>query len=164
MILPRLEAETELGKLGETLAEPWLAHQMRWDDAGCEFADGIASVPRDAVANAAKPSATDSEFGLQHIAHARSDSEIRVADDRLGDTARAVIAGRTHRRDAVDELDLAQRRHLARTVLAVHRLALEEDRGDDVVAAADVCQQVGQEVLAAVRCVPEMMVWIDDRQ
>ena len=103
-------------------------------------------------------------LGLQHLAHARAEHQVGVADDRLGDAAWAVIAGRAHRRDAVDEFDLAHRRHLARAVLAIHRLAFEEHRGDDVVAAADVVQQFGQEVAAAMRRIPEMMVRIDDRQ
>ena len=101
---------------------------------------------------------------LQHVAHARAERQVGVADDRLGDAARAVIARRAHGGDAVDELDLAHRRHLGRAVLAVHRLAFEEHGGDDVVAAADVGQQLGQEVAAALRRVPEMMVRIDDRQ
>ena len=48
--------------------------------------------------------------------------------------------------------------------IAVHRLTFDENRGDDVVAAAEVGKQVGQEIAAAVRRVPEVMMRIDDRQ
>ena len=65
---------------------------------------------------------------------------------------------------AVHELDLADRLHLVRSAGAEHRLAFEEHRRDDVVAAAEVGQQLGQEIEAARRRVPEMMVRIDDRQ
>ena len=137
---------------------------MRRNDAGDELADRLAGVPGHAVADAAETPAADSDLCLQHIAHARAEREIGVADDRFGDTARAVIARRAHGGDAVDELDLAHRRHLGGAVLAVHRLAFEEDGGDDVVSAADIGEQFGQEVAAAMRRVPEVMVRIDDRQ
>ena len=126
--------------------------------------DRVAAVPGHAVADAAKAPAADREFGFQHIAHARADGQVGVADDRLGDAAGAIIARRAHRRDAVDELDLAHRRHLRGAVLAVHRAAFEEDGGDDVVPAADIGQQLGQKIAAALRRIPEMMVRVDDRQ
>ena len=164
MILPGFEAEAEPGELGEAFAEFRVAHQMRRHDAGDELADRLAGVPGHAVADAAEAPAADGDLCLQHVAHARAEGEIGVADDRLGDAARAVIARRAHGGDAVDELDLADRRHLGGAVPAVHRLALEEDGGDDVVSAADIGQQLGQEVAAAMRRVPEVMVRIDDRQ
>ena len=137
---------------------------MRRHDARGVLADRVAAVPRHAVADAAQPAAAGGDLGFQHLAHAGADGQVGAADDRLGDAARAVIAGRAHRGDAVDELDLAQRRHLARAVLAIHRAAFEEHGRDDVVAAADVGQQFGQQVAAALRRVPEMVVRIDDRQ
>jgi hypothetical protein len=47
---------------------------------------------------------------------------------------------------------------------AEHRLAFEEHRRDDVVAATQVAQQLGQEIAPARLGVPEMMMRIDDRQ
>ena len=116
MILPGLEAQPELRELGEALAEFGIAHQVRRHDAGGEFADRLAAVPRHAVADAAEAPAADRDLGLQHVAHARAEREVGVADDRLGDAARAVTARRAHRGDAVDELDLAHRRHLGGAV------------------------------------------------
>ena len=100
----------------------------------------------------------------QQFAHARTDAEVAAADDALGHAARSVSARRAHRRDAVDELDLAQRRHLGRAALAVHRAAFEEDGRHDVVSAADIGQELGQQIAAALRRVPEMVVRVDDRQ
>jgi hypothetical protein len=116
------------------------------------------------VADAAEAPAADPELGLQHLAHAGAERQVGMADDRLGDPAGAVAARGAHRRDAVDELDLPDRRHLRRAVLAVHRAAFEKHGGDDVVPAAYVRQQLGQQVTPALRRVPEMMVRIDDRQ
>ena len=77
------------------------------------FADRLVRVPRHAVAQAAEASAGRGDLGFEQLAHARADGEVAAADDALGDAAGAVAARRAHRRDAVDELDLAQRRHLA---------------------------------------------------
>ncbi len=54
--------------------------------------------------------------------------------------------------------------HLARAGLAIHGSAFEEDGRHDVVPAADIGQQFGQQVVAAMRLIPEMVVRIDDRQ
>ena len=63
-----------------------------------------------------------------------------------------------------DELDLTDGRHLPRTGFTVHRAAFEEDGRDDVVPTADIGEQLGQQVGAALGLVPEVMVGIDDRE
>jgi hypothetical protein len=87
-----------------------------------------------------------------------------MPNDPLGDAAGAITARGAHRGDAVDELDLADRRHFRRAVLAVHRSALEKDRGDDIVPTAYVGQELRQQIAPALRRVPEMVMRIDDRQ
>ncbi len=158
------ETQAELGELGKALAEFGIARQVWRNDARGEFGDRLAAIPGHAVADAAKPPAADGDLRFQHIAHARTERKIGMADDGLGDPAGAVVARRAHRGDAVDELDLAHRRHLGRAVLAVHCLAFEEHGGHDVVSAADIGEQLGQEVAAAMRRIPEVVVRIDDRQ
>ncbi len=164
MVLPGFEAEAEPGELREAFAEFRVAYQLRRHDPGDVFADHLARVPGNAIADAAKTPARDGDLCLKHVAHARAEGKIGVADDGFGDAARAVIARSAHGGDAVDELDLAYRRHLRRAVPAVHRLALEEDRRHDVMSAADVGQELGQEVAATMRRVPEVVMRIDDRQ
>ena len=89
--------------------------------------------------------------------------QIDIADD-AGDAARrAVFARGAHRRDAGDELGLAERFQLLRAVGAVHLAAFHEAGRDDVVAAAEIGQQILEQV-AVARPVPQMMVRIDDRQ
>ena len=126
----------------------------------------IASSPshEDALADATEAAVAGGDLGFQHVTHAGAEAKISVSDDGFGDAAGTVVAGCTHGGDAVDELHFADRRHLGGAGLAVHRLAFDEDRGDDLVAAADVGEQVGQEVLSAVRRVPEVMMRIDDWQ
>src|SRR5215469_13829024 len=116
------------------------------------------------MADAAEPPAADPDFDLKHLAHTGAEGEIGVAHDALRDAARAIAARSAHRSDAVDEFDLADRRHLRPTVLLVHRAAFEEHGGDDVVTTADVREQLGQQITPALRRVPEMMVRVDDRQ
>ncbi len=92
MILPGFEAETEAAELGEALAERGIAREVRRHGAGGEFADRFAAVPCHAVADAAEASAADREFGFQHVAHARAEGEVGVADDRFRDAAGTVVA------------------------------------------------------------------------
>src|SRR6185312_3110038 len=112
MVLPRLKAESQFAKLRKAFAEFGVAYLVRRHVAGGELADRVAAVPGNAVADATEPPAADGYLRLQHVAHARAQGQVRVTDDPLGNTARAVIAGSAHRRDAVDELHLTHRRHL----------------------------------------------------
>ena len=101
-------------------------------------------VERHAVAQAAQAPAGGGDLGFQQLAHARAYGQIATTDDAFRHAAGAVAAGRTHRGDASDELDLTQGGHLARAVLAVHRAAFQEHRRNDVMAAADIGKQLGQ--------------------
>jgi len=103
-------------------------------------------VPGNTVPNAAETPAADSQFSLQHRAHARADGQVGVTDDGLGDAAGAVVAGGAHGGDAIDEFHLAHRPHFGGAVLAVHGLAFQEHGGNDIVAAADIGQQIGQKI------------------
>src|SRR5690349_10730069 len=104
-----------------------------------------ASNDRSSGASAAKPSrqraSSSSPWG------ARADPKIDVADDAGAALGGAVLAAGAHRRDAGDELGLAQRAQLGLALGAVHLAAFEEHGGADVVAAADVGEQLGQQVV-----------------
>jgi len=81
----------------------------------------------------------------------------------LGHLDRAVTATCAHRGDTGDELHLADRAHLDRPVAPIHRAALLEDGGADVVAGVEVGEQFRQQIGPAA-AVPQMMMRIDDRQ
>ena len=92
-----------------------------------------------------------------------ADAQIDIADDPSDATRLAVFPRGAHRRDAIDEFGLAKRFVLLRAIGAIHLAALLEAGRDDVVAAADIPEQV-REQIAVVRSVPQMMMRIDDRQ
>ncbi len=81
----------------------------------------------------------------------------------MGHLDRAVTATCAHRGDVGYELDFADRAHLDGPIGAIHRAALLEDGGDDVVAGVEVSEQFREQIGPAVT-VPQMMMRIDDRQ
>jgi hypothetical protein len=87
---------------------------------------------------------------LQHRLHAVAEREIGEAHDAGGHAGGAVHAARAHRGLAGHELGLAHRPHLHRPGRAIHRAALEEHGGDEIVAGRGVREEVGQEVAVAL--------------
>ena len=81
---------------------------------------------------------------LQHRLDPRAEHQIGIADDAGADPGLAVGARGRHRRDAIGELDLADRPHLVGAGGAVHRQPFKIDRRDDVVPAAGIGEQIGQ--------------------
>src|SRR5262245_5144214 len=98
------------------------------------------------AAHAAKAAAAGADQRLEHGLDSIAQGEIGEADDAGGDARSAVLTALAHRRDAGDELGLAHRPHLGRTRRAIHRVALEEHRRDDVVAGAEIGEQLVQEI------------------
>jgi hypothetical protein len=117
------------------------------------------------VAYAAEPSVACGNQRFEHRLRALPEHHVGVPDN-AGDQLRfAISAARAHGRDAVRELHLADGFHLRRPVRAIHRAALDEDRREDVVAGADhVIGKLVDQVAAALRVVPRVMVRIDDRE
>src|SRR5260221_4576470 len=119
-------------------------------------------MPGGAVADAAKASAGEDDVLLQYALGAAADAEIDIADDALAGVRLAVFARFAHRRDAGDELGLAERAQFRRPLGAVHLAAFEKHRRADVVAAVQILEQIVKQVAVAWP-VPEMMVRVDDR-
>jgi hypothetical protein len=100
----------------------------------------------------------------QHLLDGGAQPQVGAADDAGADARRPIDAARRHRRDAVDELGLADRPQRLPTVRAVHGQALHEHGGRDVVAAAlDVGDEFVEQI-APARPVPQMVMGVDDRQ
>src|SRR6202040_583403 len=89
--------------------------------------------------------------------------QIDVADDACTAARPAVFARCAHRRDAVDELGLAERLLVLRPVGPVHLPAFLKAGRNDVVPAADIFEQILEQV-SVTGPVPQMMVRIDNRQ
>ena len=100
---------------------------------------------------------------VQHGLDAVAERQIGEAHDPRGHARRPVEAAVAHRRGAGDELRLAHGAQLGRAARAVPRVALHEDRGDDIVTGSEVGEQLVQQV-TVVRPLPQVMVGVDDRQ
>ncbi len=101
---------------------------------------------------------------LQHPLDRRAEREVGVADDAGADLGLAVGPGGGHRRNTIGELDLADRLQLGGTFGAIHREPFQVHRRGDVVAAAGVSEQLGQEIAAGLGPVDQVMMRVDDRQ
>ena len=119
-------------------------------------------MPGGAVADAAEPAARQDDVLLQDTLGAAADTEIDIADDAGAGVRGAILAALAHRRDAGDELRLAERAQFGRALGAVHLAAFEKDRGADIVAAVQVFEEIMEEI-AVVWTVPQVMVRVDDR-
>ena len=120
-------------------------------------------VPRRDMADTPEAVATGAQMGQQHRFDSAAKREVGAADDTRAGARPAQSAAREHGRHAVDELGLADRAHLRRSTLAIHRLRLHVHRRDDVVAAVHVGQEIVSEV-ARARANPQVVVRIDDGQ
>ena len=127
-----------------------------------------AGIPTRGVADAAEASRTGGHHRFQHRADGVAQLQVGVADDGGGGFRRAVAAGGGLGGDGLDIFHLTHGPHLLRPVLAILAAHLDEHRGADVVPAANVGGQLGQEV-SLVRGRfgagnPEMVVRVADRQ
>ena len=119
-------------------------------------------VPRRDMADAPEAVATGPQVGQQHRFDSAAEREVGTADDSCAGSRPAQRAAREHGRHAVDEFSFADRAHLRRTTLAVHRLRLHVNRRDDVVAAVHVGEEIVSEG-ARAGANPQVVVRIDDR-
>ena len=103
--------------------------------------------------------------GLQHLLDRRAQQQIRKPDDPGAHLSGAVVAARTHRRDAVHELRLAHWAQLHWTSGTAHGSTFEKHRLGNGVAAVQVRQQLVQQVARVpVWDVPQMMMRVHNRQ
>src|ERR1700746_1471208 len=159
---PRVEAEPERGEPSKSLAEISVTVKALRRTRAVDRKARIG-VPGRAVADALEAAAGYRDMLLENALGAAANPQIDIADD-AGDAARGpVLARRTHRRDAVDELGLTDRLLLLRAIGPVHFAAFFETGRDDIVTAANVFQQILEQV-TVTRPVPQVMVRIDNWQ
>ena len=158
---PRLERQVERRQCREAFApgpveiEPFA--RTRGEDP-----EARVGVPGRPVADAAEAPARGNDVLFEDAFGSAADAEIDIADDPGAGSRRAVFAALAHRRDTGDKRGLAERAQFRRPFGAIHLAAFEEHRGANVVAAAQILDQVVQQI-AVPRPVPQMMVRIDDR-
>ena len=162
VVHPRVEAEAERVQPGKPLAHRPV-HQESGGAVHRGAARGIVGVRGRDEADPAKPSAAGHDHRLEHRLDPRPEREIGIADDAGADLGLAIGAARRHRRDAVGELDLANRAPLGGAAGAVHRQPFEVDRRGDVVPGAGIGQEIGQQVAPGILAIDQVMMRVDDR-
>jgi hypothetical protein len=115
------------------------------------------------VTDAAETVAACANKRGQHRLDTTPQRQIRLPNDARRYSTLAAITARAHGRDSIGELDLADRAHLDRTSVAVHRTRLHENRRNNVMAAAEIGQQLIQQI-APPGPIVQMVMWIDNRQ
>ena len=100
------------------------------------------------LTNSPKAPATGGDMGFEHSIDRLPGPEIGVPDDRRADLSLhpAALCFVRHRGD---ELGFADRPHCFRPAGAVGPEALQEHRGDNVVAGVQIGQQLIQVILVA---------------
>ena len=117
------------------------------------------------VADAAEAAAAGQDHRLQHLLDLRR----RASDRRRRRCRRRPWSCRKVPLAAIAATPLANStsptgRSCDRAAGAVHRQPFEIDRRDDVVAAAGVGEQFGQQIAAGIGAIDQVMVRVDDRQ
>src|SRR5262249_45014541 len=104
---------------------------------------------------------------VEHIPSRVADAQIDGADDAGSDARLAVVARCAHRRNAVDELGLADAAEGFGPLRLEHRAAFDENGRDNVVATTDVLKDFLKQVAlldGSLADVPEMVVRVTDRE
>src|SRR5262249_34580686 len=90
--------------------------------------------------------------------------QVGMADNRGRGPAWTVETAGARCREALNELDLADRAHFDGTVGAVHRACLDEHRRANIVPLADIGDQLKQQIALVWDPrgaeIPEMVMWI----
>src|SRR5215218_2176122 len=101
---------------------------------------------------------------FQHRLHALAQIQIGVADNRGGGSTRSVKAAGTCRGKTLDEFHFTHGTHLFGSAGSVHGTRLDENGGAYVVAAADVRDQLMEQIALIGQSldteVPEMVMRI----
>jgi hypothetical protein len=158
-----VENKIACGQLLEAGAELGVAHdpgrRRMWDVPP----DRRISVLHGALTEAAQSVRCGRKRPIQQLGDCIAKSEIRVADDRGGDTTWTVLAGGADRRDSIRELDLAYWPEHLRAVWPMHGHALHVYGRNNVVPSLDVLGVVLEHVVA-VAPVAKMMMRVYDRE
>src|SRR5208282_87339 len=141
---PRLERQVEWCQCRETFA-PGPVEIEPFAGTRGEDPEARVGVPGGTVADAAEAPARGNDVLFENALGAAADAEIDIADDPGAGPCRAVFAALAHRRHTGDKRGLAERAQFGLPFGAVHLAAFEEHRGADVVAAAQILDQVVQQ-------------------
>ena len=108
-----------------------------------------------------KPAVGNGQMLFQNALHPVAETKIDISDDRLADAGCAISAAPAHRGNSTGKLGLAERFQILLAFRAVHGAALDEDASNDIVTGLKIRQHLVQQI-ARLRCIPEVMMRIDD--
>jgi hypothetical protein len=158
MIDHRIKREPESSVYPNTFPEGAVPQQSRRRGV-IGIVQARIGVPRRDVTDTSETVTASAQVGQQHWFDTTAKREVGAADHAGAGARPTQDPAREHGRHAVDEFGLADRAHLRRPTLAVHRLRLHVDRRGDVVAAVHVGQELVSEVTRA-RTDPQVVVRI----
>ncbi|MEI9803416.1 MAG: hypothetical protein WDN48_01775 [Pseudolabrys sp.] len=114
--------------------------------------------------NAAEAPAAGRNVCLKHRLDAVSQHKIGGTDNAGTGACGTVSAACKHGGGAVEEFSFADRRELARTTAAVHRVFLDRHGRDDMVAGSKIFEKLGHQIADAADRIADMMMRVDNRQ
>ena len=124
--------------------------------------DGLVGVPYRTVTHPLEAIACRPQVRLEDSVDLGAKKKIGEPYDARAEAGGAVDAACAHGRNAVDEFGFADRREFRIAAGAIHRIALQEHGGANVVAAGiDIAFEFVKQV--ARPAIPEMMMRVDDR-
>src|ERR1700750_133050 len=115
------------------------------------------------MSHAAEPPAGRPNVRLQHGLAPLAQRQVGKSNNSGRDFRRSITTAVAHGGNAGNELRFPYRAHFLGATGAIHRVALQEHRGGDVVASAEVVEQLVQQV-SVIGTLPEVMVSINNWQ
>ena len=120
-------------------------------------------MPRGDLPHAAKTIATGANVRLENRPDTLAKTKIDVSDYSCADAALAVTTAWAHRRSAIEKLGFADWPHFRNDILAIHRAALYNNGGANIVAGAEVSQEIRKKV-SILGAPPQMVMRVDNSQ
>src|SRR5712692_1927512 len=137
MVVPRVEAETERAQSRKALTKACRFVQIS-RRIGVRISHLRARVETRRMPYATKAARRRGDMSLQYLFNARAQRQIREAHDSRRNPSLSILAACALRRDAIDELGLANRFHRLGAVCAIHRHAFDENRREHSMTGSRV--------------------------
>ena len=162
VVVPRVVGEVAPAELSNALPER-LVGEASWIGPPGNHQQLRFEGARQGVADALEQVAGCCLVLVEHLGELVAEGEVGVGDD-AGDRSRPGMTTGQLGCLGGDELGLADRLQVARTVRSIARSALDEHRGDHVVARSGVCHERVDVVRQRSTFGPQVVMGIDDRQ
>jgi len=143
VVAPALETQIPRRQVRKPFTEAALCVKPAWR-TGAVVGDGRIIISGGGLPDAPEPASAGDQLCVQHARDGVARTERGRSNNPCCYLRVSVVARCAHRGDAVGKLGLADGPHLSRSVAPPHRTALDEDAGNNVVAAAGIGQELIQ--------------------